>query len=519
MEKVQPHIEYPSRKSQVISLEKGKLPPQAVDLEEVVLGAMMIDKKGVDEIIDLINPDVFYREAHQHIFSAIFQLFKTGQPIDLLTVASQLKKEGNLDIVGGEYYLIQLTQKVSSSAHIEFHARIILQKFIQRSLIKISNEIIEDSYDESTDVFDLLDTAESKLYEITQGNIKRSSETAQNLVIQAKKKIQEIANKQGLSGVPSGFDKLDKLTSGWQPSDLVIIAARPGMGKTALTLSMARNIAVSNNIPVAFFSLEMSSVQLITRLISSETGLSSEKLRTGRLEKHEWEQLNVKVKDLEKAPLFIDDTPSLSIFDLRAKARRLASQHGIKIIFVDYLQLMTAGGTQKGGGNREQEISSISRNLKALAKELDVPVVALSQLSRAVETRGGTKRPLLSDLRESGAIEQDADIVSFIYRPEYYKIDQWDDEEQSPTDGQAEFIVAKHRNGGLDEIRLKFIGNLGKFENLESFDSPFEFHSRMNNAANDDTFKADSLPSPDEAFGSSLNDDFTPEDPDDGVPF
>lgn len=519
MEKVQPHMSYSSKKSQVISLEKGKIPPQAVDLEEVVLGAMMIDKKGVDEIIDLINPDVFYREAHQHIFAAIFQLFKTGQPIDLLTVASQLKKDGNLDIVGGEYYLIQLTQKVSSSAHIEFHARIILQKFIQRSLIKISNEIIEDSYDESTDVFDLLDTAESKLYEITQGNIKRSSETAQNLVIQAKKKIEEIANKQGLSGVPSGFEKLDKLTSGWQPSDLVIIAARPGMGKTALTLSMARNIAVSNNIPVAFFSLEMSSVQLITRLISSETGLSSEKLRTGQLAKHEWEQLNVKVKDLEKAPLFIDDTPSLSIFDLRAKARRLASQHGIKIIFVDYLQLMTAGGSQKGGGNREQEISTISRNLKALAKELDIPVVALSQLSRAVETRGGSKRPLLSDLRESGAIEQDADIVSFIYRPEYYKIDQWDDDEQAPTDGQAEFIVAKHRNGGLDEIRLKFIGHLGKFENLETFDTPVEFHSRMNSAANDDTFKPDNLPSANDAFGTDSLDDLPSEDDDHGVPF
>lgn len=519
MEKVQPQIEYSSRKSQVISLEKGKIPPQAVDLEEVVLGAMMIDKKGVDEIIDLINPDVFYREAHQHIFTAIFQLFKTGQPIDLLTVASQLKKDGNLEKAGGEFYLIQLTQKVSSSAHIEFHARIILQKFIQRSLIKISNEIIEDSYDESTDVFDLLDTAESKLYEITQGNIKRSSETAQNLVIQAKKKIEEIANKQGLSGVPSGFDKLDKLTSGWQPSDLVIIAARPGMGKTALTLSMARNIAVVNQIPVAFFSLEMSSVQLITRLISSETGLSSEKLRTGQLAKHEWEQLNVKVKDLEKAPLFIDDTPSLSIFDLRAKARRLASQHGIRILFVDYLQLMTAGGSQKGGGNREQEISTISRNLKALAKELNIPVVALSQLSRAVETRGGTKRPLLSDLRESGAIEQDADIVSFIYRPEYYKIDQWDDEEQSPTEGQAEFIVAKHRNGGLDEIRLKFVGHLGKFENLETFDTPVEFHSRMNSAANDDTFKPDSLPSASQAFGTDNFDDLPAEGDDHGVPF
>jgi replicative DNA helicase len=499
MEKVQPHIEYSARKSQVISLEKGKIPPQAVDLEEVVLGAMMIDKKGVDEIIDLINPDVFYREAHQHIFSAIYQLFKTGQPIDLLTVASQLKKDGNLDIVGGEFYLIQLTQKVSSSAHIEFHARIILQKYIQRSLIKISNEIIEDAYEDSTDVFDLLDNAESKFYEVTQGNIKRSSETAQNLVIQAKKRIEEISNKEGLSGVPSGFEVLDKITSGWQPSDLIIIAARPGMGKTALTLSMARNIAVTNQIPVAFFSLEMSSVQLITRLISSETELSSEKLRTGNLTKYEWEQLNVKVKDLEKAPLFIDDSPSLSIFDLRAKARRLTSQHGIKIIFVDYLQLMTAGGSQKGGGNREQEISAISRNLKALAKELDIPVIALSQLSRAVETRGGSKRPLLSDLRESGAIEQDADIVSFIYRPEYYKIETWDDDAQTPTENQAELIVAKHRNGGLGEVRLKFIGNLGKFDNLEdTFNVPQEFHSSMNAAANDDTFKPErNIPSAD----------------------
>jgi replicative DNA helicase len=299
--------------------------------------------------------------------------------------------------------LIKLTQKVASSAHIEFHARIILQKFIQRSLIKISNEIIEEAYDESTDVFDLLDAAESKLYDVTQGNLKRSAETAQNLVIQAKKRIEEIANKEGLSGVPSGFDKVDKLTSGWQPSDLIIIAARPGMGKTALTLSMAKNMAVNHNIPVAFFSCEMSSVQLITRLISSETGLSSEKLRTGKLEKHEWEQLNVKVKALETAPLFIDQTPSLSIIDLRAKARRLASQHGIKMIVIDYLQLMTAGGSQKGG-NREQEISTISRNLKALAKELNVPVISLSKLSRAVETRAGSKRPILSELRESGAI-------------------------------------------------------------------------------------------------------------------
>ncbi|MBA6154577.1 replicative DNA helicase [Gelidibacter maritimus] len=506
---------YKVDKSTIISLEKGKIPPQAIDLEEVVLGAMMIDKKGVDEVIDILSPDAFYKDAHKHIFEAIFKLFENSEPVDLLTVSSQLKKDAKLELVGGDFYLISLTQRVSSSAHIEFHARIILQKFIQRSLIKISNEIIEEAYDETKDVFDLLDQAEAKLYEVTQGNIKKSTETAQSLVIQAKKKIEDISNKEGLSGIPSGFDKLDKLTSGWQESDLIIVAARPGMGKTALTLSMARNIAVEHNIPVAFFSLEMASVQLITRLISSETGLSSEKLRTGKLEKHEWEQLNVKVKALEKAPLFIDDTPSLSIFDLRAKARRLASQYGIKMIIIDYLQLMTAGGSQKGG-NREQEISTISRNLKALAKELSVPVIALSQLSRAVETRGGSKRPLLSDLRESGAIEQDADIVSFIYRPEYYKIDEWDDEERSPTEGQAEFIVAKHRNGGLENIRLKFVGHLGKFDNLDDFDTPFgEFHSKMNAAASDNSFNSSNFPSASDAFDPPAMDD----DLDNEVPF
>ena len=501
-------------KTPIISLEKGKLPPQALELEEAVLGAMMIDKKGVDEVIDILQSEAFYKEAHKHIFEAIFQLFTDSQPIDLLTVSSQLKKNAKLELAGGDYYLIQLTQKISSSAHIEFHSRIILQKYIQRSLIRISNEIIEESYDETTDVFDLLDKAESRLYEVTQGNIKRSSETAQSLVIQAKKRIEEIANKEGLSGIATGFEKLDKVTSGWQPSDLVIIAARPGMGKTAFVLSMARNIAIDFGHPVALFSLEMSSVQLITRLISSETGLSSEKLRTGKLEKHEWEQLSVKVKDLEKAPLFIDDTPSLSIFDLRAKARRLASQHGIKLIIVDYLQLMTAGGNGKGGGNREQEISTISRNLKALAKELEVPVIALSQLSRAVETRGSSKRPLLSDLRESGAIEQDADIVSFIYRPEYYKIEEWDDDEQSPTEGQAEFIIAKHRNGSLENIRLKFIANLGKFDNLEEYGSAFnDLPSKMN--LDDNPFFTKNLPSPNEAFGSNLNSN----DDDSDVPF
>ncbi len=505
-------------KTTIINLEKGKLQPQALELEEAVLGAMMIDKIGVNEVIDILQPEAFYKDSHKHIFEAIFQLFVDSQPIDLLTVSAQLKKNAKLDLAGGDLYLIQLTQKISSSAHIEFHSRIILQKFIQRSLIRISSEIIEESYDETTDVFDLLDKAESKLYEVTQGNIKRSSETAQSLVLQAKKRIEEIANKEGLSGIATGFHLLDKITSGWQPSDLIIIAARPGMGKTAFVLSMARNIAIDFGHPVAIFSLEMASVQLITRLISSETGLSSEKLRTGKLEKHEWEQLSIKVKNLEKAPLFIDDSPSLSIFDLRAKSRRLASQHGIKLIIVDYLQLMTAGGSNgKGGGNREQEISTISRNLKALAKELEVPVIALSQLSRAVETRSTTsKRPLLSDLRESGAIEQDADIVSFIYRPEYYKLDEWDDEEASPTAGQAEFIIAKHRNGSLENIRLKFIGNLGKFDNLEDYSGGDDYlPSTMNTAQDDNPFQTKNLPTANEAFGSNMNNN----DDDSDVPF
>ena len=509
MENTNALIEKKTDKSRVISLEKGKIPPQAIDLEEAVLGAMMIDKKGIDDVIDILHSDAFYEIRHQEIYAAIYELFQNSQPIDLLTVSSLLKKKGKLDLAGGDFYLIRLTQKVASSAHIEFHARIILQKYIQRKLISISSEIIESSYDETTDVFDLLDSAEAKLFEVTQGNLKKSSEDAGSLVKQALKKIQEIGNKEGMSGLASGFTKLDALTSGWQPSDLIIIAARPGMGKTAFVISMAKNMAIDFNHGVAIFSLEMSSVQLITRMISSETGLPSEKLRKGNLEVHDWELLNYKVKSLSDAPIYIDDTPSLSIFDLRAKARRLVSQHGVKIIIIDYLQLMTAGGNNnKGPGNREQEISTISRNLKALAKELEVPVIALSQLSRAVETRSaGSKRPLLSDLRESGAIEQDADIVSFIYRPEYYGMTEWDDDERSPCEGQGEFIVAKHRNGGLDNIRLKFTGHLAKFSDLEEGVGS-KFQSSMNSNPLDVGFPDRRIESK-EAFG----------DDDDDVPF
>lgn len=505
MKNIQPIPAKKFKKSSVINLEKGKIPPQAIDLEEAVLGAMMIDKKGVDDVIDILHPEAFYKEAHQHIYEAIYTLFQNSEPTDLLTVANQLRKTAKLELVGGDFYLIGLTQKVASSAHIEFHGRIILQKFIQRKLISISAEIIEEAYDETVDVFDLLDNAETKLFEVTQGNLKKGSVDAHGLVNQAIKKIQEISNQKGMSGVATGFTRLDELTSGWQPSDLVILAARPGMGKTAFVMSMAKNMAIEFGTPVAIFSLEMSSVQLITRMISSETGISSGKLRKGDLEPHEWEQLNVKVKNLSKAPIFIDDTPSLSIFDLRAKARRLASQHGIKIIIIDYLQLMTAGSA--ANGNREQEISMISRNLKALAKELNIPVIALSQLSRAVETRGGSKRPLLSDLRESGAIEQDADIVSFIFRPEYYGITEWDDDDRSNCEGQAEFIVAKHRNGGLENIRLKFIGHLALFADLDDGIGN-EFQSKMNNEISESNFAK-----PEDAFG-------VPDNLDDGnMPF
>ena len=503
MENTQPLQSRNTKRNTVINLEKGKLPPQAVDLETAVLGAMMIDKKGVDDVIDILNPDTFYVPAHQEIYRAIYTLFQNSEPIDLRTVSNQLRKNGKLEFVGGDFYLIGLTQKVASTAHIEFHSRIILQKFIQRKLITISSEIIQEAYDETVDVFDLLDAAESKFFEVTQGNLKKGSEDAASLVKTAIKKVEEISKKEGMSGVASGFTKLDALTSGWQPSDLIIIAARPGMGKTAFVISMAKNMAIQFNHAVAVFSLEMSSVQLITRMISSETGISSSKLRTGNLQAHEWEQLNVKVKNLTKAPIFIDDTPSLSIFDLRAKARRLVSQHDVKIIIIDYLQLMTAGSS-KNSGNREQEISMISRNLKALAKELAVPVIALSQLSRAVETRGGSKRPLLSDLRESGAIEQDADIVSFIFRPEYYGMTEWDDDERTPCEGQGEFIMAKHRNGGLDNIRLKFTGHLAQFSDLdEGFGN--EFQSKMNNEL---PASAQNV-NPDDAFGGI----------DDGVPF
>ncbi len=455
-------------------MDIGKMPPQAVELEEAVLGALMLEKDALTNVIDILKADSFYKDANARIFGAIERLFTRSEPVDILTVTQELKKTGELEMVGGAYYITQLTNRVASAANAEFHARIVAQKYIQRELIRTSTETIKDAYEESSDVFDLLDKAEKSLFSIVEGNIKKNYDKMSTLIRKAIEQIEVAKNKKdGLSGIPSGLTALDRLTSGWQKSDLVILAARPAMGKTALVLSVARNAAVDFNKPVAVFSLEMSSLQLVTRLISSESELSGEKLKKGSLADHEFEQLNAKIQKLAEAPLFIDDTPGLSVFELRAKARRLKEQHNIELIIIDYLQLMTAGG--EGRGNREQEISTISRSLKGLAKELNVPVIALSQLSRAVETRGGDKKPQLSDLRESGAIEQDADMVMFIHRPEYYGITE--DENGAPTVGVGELIVAKHRNGPVDSVKVRYIGQYTKFADLDVLDNNVDYGS------------------------------------------
>jgi len=465
-----------------VSLPVAKVPPQAVDLEKAILGAMLIDKRGVDEVIDILDKDVFYLPEHQEIYDAIFSLFQEGKAIDIFTVTEELRKRGTLKQVGGEYYLIGLSNVVASAAHSEEHARIVLQMYVKRRLIEISGDIIKQSYDETVDVLDLLDRAEQELFKVSQGSLKKGNVNISSVVTDVKKQLEQLAKLEGLSGIPSGFRELDEYTSGWQKGELIIIAARPGMGKTAFVLSMARNMAVDHEIPVAIFNLEMTSDQLTKRLLSIETEIPAEKFRNGKLSEMEWNLLNSRIDKISDAPIYINDSSMLSVFDLRAQARKLKSQFNIGIIIIDYLQLMTAQTNNKNG-NREQEISTISRNLKSLAKELDIPVIALSQLSRKVEVRGekgGHKRPQLSDLRESGAIEQDADIVSFIYRPEYYEIPEWEEDNDSTKD-QAEFILAKHRNGKTGKIRMRFEGEFGRFSDLNQLSQNIEFQSGLNN--------------------------------------
>ncbi|MBK8721040.1 MAG: replicative DNA helicase [Saprospiraceae bacterium] len=450
----------------------GKLQPQAVQLEEAILGALMLDKESLPIIMDLIKPDSFYKEAHQLIFKSMLKLFEKSFPIDLLTVTEELRKNGDLEKVGGPYFIVELTNRVASAANIEYHSRIVAQKHILRELIRSSTKVINDAYDETVDVFTLLDEAEQNLFKISDNNLKRSSEPMGSVAAKLLKQIKELSKKEGgLTGVPTGFVALDKVTAGWQPSDLIIIAARPGMGKTSFVLSVAKNAAMDFQKPVALFSLEMASVQLVQRLVSMEAEISGHKLRTGQMEDYEWQQLHSSIEKMSDVPIYIDDTPAINIFELRAKCRRLKQEHDIQLVIIDYLQLMTAGNDTSRNGNREQEISMISRALKGMAKELNVPVIALSQLSRAVETRGGNKKPMLSDLRESGAIEQDADIVSFIYRPEYYQI--LEDEDGNSMKGVAEIIIAKHRNGSLETVKLKFTDSFAKFGNLD--DNQFDF--------------------------------------------
>lgn len=443
----------------------GRMQPRDKDLEEAVLGALMLEKDAYTTVCDILKPESFYEPANQKIYEAIQQLGALQQPIDMLTVTERLRHNGTLEEVGGAVYVTELTTRVASGAHIEYHARIVAQKYLARELISFASAIEAKAFDESNDVDDLLQEAEGKLFEISQHNVKKDVTQIDPVIGQAIEQIQAAANRtSGLSGLESGYHALDKLTSGWQNSDLIIIAARPAMGKTAFVLSMAKNMAVNYNTPVAIFSLEMSNLQLVNRLISNACELEGEKIKSGRLQPTEWDKLMSRVKHLYSAPLYIDDTPSLSVFELRTKARRLVREHNVKFIIIDYLQLMNASGMKFG--SREQEVSMISRSLKQLAKELNIPIVALSQLNRSVESRTDGKRPQLSDLRESGAIEQDADIVCFIHRPEYYlRSDQ--DANGNDIRGLAEFIVAKHRSGSVDDVKLRFVARYARFENWD----------------------------------------------------
>lgn len=454
-------------------LEVGKIQPQAPDMEAAVIGACLIEKDAFGLVADILKPKSFYDSKHQAIFAAIQTLAAENRPVDILTVTEQLKVNGTLEQAGGTYYVAELSQKVFSSAHIEYHAHIVAQKALARELISLTSRIQHMAFDEGQDIDELMQKAEGSLFELSKDNLRKDFTQIDPVINDAIDMLKKAASRtDGLSGLSSGFDDLDKMTSGWQNSDLVIIAARPAMGKTAFVLSMACNMAVRMKIPVAMFSLEMSNVQLVNRLIMNVCQIEGSKLKSGQLQPFEWSQLDLKINELYSAPLYVDDTPSLSVFELRTKARRLVREYGVQIIIIDYLQLMNASGMSYN--SRQEEVSTISRSLKGLAKELNIPIIALSQLNRSVETRVGTgtnpedkaesKRPQLSDLRESGAIEQDADMVCFIHRPEYYKIMK--DGEGNSTKGIAEIIIAKHRNGAVGDVRMRFRGEYARFSNI-----------------------------------------------------
>lgn len=456
-----------SRKPDLTTLVYGKVPPQAPELEEAVLGASMLEKDTFAQVLEIIqSEECFYVDAHQKIYAAMRRLFDKGTPVDLLTITEELRKTNELEIIGGAYYLTRLTMSVLSSAHVEAHARIVMEKFIQRELIRISGAVIGDAYEDSTDVFDLLDKAESGLYEITDKHLRKNFRSLQDVLVKTMNEIEENRNKtDDITGVPSGFASLDRLTAGWQKTDLIILAARPSVGKTAFALNLAMNAAMNpgKQYPVAVFSLEMGAGQIVKRMLSAVSEVHMEAITRGKMAEHEFIQMTQRMVKLSQAKIFLDDQAALNIFELRAKARRLKQKHDIQLIIIDYLQLMQASVDKSG--NREQEISKISRDLKALAKELEVPIIALSQLNRSVETRKESKIPQLSDLRESGAIEQDADLVMFLYRPEYHGINN--DAMGETIEGETQIHIAKHRNGSTGMEKVRFIKEYQKFVDME----------------------------------------------------
>jgi replicative DNA helicase len=447
------------------NLALGKLPPQNLEAEQAVLGGVLIDNSVLPQVVEILQPQDFYRAGHRRIFEAMVALFERDDTIDLITVREILEQKNHLEDAGGTAYLASLVDMVPTAANVSFHSRIIREKALLRGLISTATEIASQSYEGSQDVEILLDEAERRIFDISERRTRAGFVGIRSILKDSFKVIEKLYDKKEMiTGVATGIIELDKLTSGFQPSDLIVIAGRPSMGKTALVLNIAEFIGVKSRLPVAVFSLEMSKEQLVMRMLSSRSKVDSNRLRNGFLTPQDWPRLSVAAGELSEALIFIDDSPSISVLEIRAKARRLKAEHNVGIIIIDYLQLIRGRDRVE---SRQQEISEISRSLKALAKELKVPVVALSQLSRAVETRGGDRRPLLSDLRESGAIEQDADVVAFIYREEVYKKDD-EDAAMSDIAGKAEILVRKQRNGPTGTVHLTFLKEYTRFENQET---------------------------------------------------
>lgn len=440
----------------------GKLPPQALDLEEAILGALMLEKNAIVEVASSLRPDHFYDESHRTIYESIISLFSAGEKIDMRTVVNAVRKAGKLELVGGAYKIVELTSKVSSAANIEYHTRILIEFAMKRSLIMLASEVHHEAYEDTIDVFNIIEKTNLNLQEILDNAISGKADKSMAEITFDVIQEQQARQSGKHTGLDSGYPVVDAMLNGFQKTDLIIVAARPGMGKTSWVMQAAKNIA-ERSIPVGVFSLEMGAKQLVERMATSESEIDSERVKKGKLDTYEWQKYMNAHGQLSRLPIHIDDTAFMTIVELRARAMRMKSKHNIQLLVVDYLQLIKGINEHGVNMSRDQEIGIISRTLKGIAKELDIPVIALSQLSRAVEQRGGLKRPMLSDLRESGSIEQDADVVMFLYRPEYYKITT--DEDGFSTHGLCECIIEKHRQGATGTVKQKFIGKHTKFTN------------------------------------------------------